>query len=235
MDAIQALQAALDAHPGDGELHYRVTQLQDHLQAPMTAAARRGEAVESRRVFHAPSAPTHKPVSVTVGRTQKRGSVTKAHGMSFTEARRNPEEVVSLAHGMSLAEAKTSILGELPEAQVTEEDGNGDAADAQLESVENRVYAAFHSGVPAVLALMRSDPEHAEIQCWCSDAIASMTAGDTEARKEVYDAGGLDVVLAAMSRFPDDAGVQAKGCWAISNLAADYGKQQYNHWGCATR
>jgi len=166
------------------------------------------ERVPTKRVFdNKHSMRGDMAVSENIHPTQRRGSASRAHGMSFTEINLPADQVISV-HTEALVK-KQSTLKEVIEDEKQRE-----------KTVADRVYDAVPGGVPAVLDLMRSDPRHAELQWWCADAIASLTVGKADNQAKVIELGGAQLVLAAMERFPDNENVASKGMWAITNVAA---------------
>lgn len=96
-------------------------------------------------------------------------------------------------------------------------------ADARkYKPVGDQVSEAAAKGVVPLLDLMKAHANDSEFQWWCCDAIASLTAGNEDARAQVFVQGGLLQVLAAQRLFMYDENVQTKAAWALASISASY-------------
>ena len=203
-DAQPKVQRVLDAHPDDGELVYRCQRLLHELKPVDNNMSMRITRVPTKRMF-GPNG-TKRGASENVSDLHRCGSASRTHGMSFTEMKLPADQIISLH--------TEKLVGSHSKQELMEDEQQRE------KTVADRVYAAIPDGVPAVLELMRSDPSHAELQWWCADAIASLTVGNAENQAAVAEQGGVQLVLQAMDRFPDNENVATKCMWAITNLAA---------------
>jgi hypothetical protein len=64
------------------------------------------------------------------------------------------------------------------------------------------------NGLDMLFAALRNHPTHADVNHWACRALANIPVLQ---RATIEKSGGLATLQAAMSRFPDDADIQAEG------------------------
>eukprot|EP01046_Picozoa_sp_COSAG06_P015305 COSAG06_NODE_974_length_11258_cov_31.877319_11_plen_587_part_00 len=96
----------------------------------------------------------------------------------------------------------------------------GDLVDYE---VQHRIEEGYRTEIEQAVATMAGSPEDLDVQDYGISTLASLPDGMSD---EIGSAGGIELVTAAMARFPNDFMIQYNGCRVLNDLWRSAGNRE---------